>query len=54
MEMNQDEIVSMIIEARDNGSATLSLHGKGLEVLPLEIGQLTSLVGLDLDLNDLT
>ena len=50
MDMNQDEIASMIIEARDNGSSTLSLHGKGLEVLPPEIGQLTSLIGLDLGL----
>ena len=54
MDMNQDEIVSMIIEARDNGTSTLSLHGKGLEVLPAEISQLTNLVGLDLGLNDLT
>ena len=45
MHLNQDEIVSMIIAARDNGSATLSLHGKGVEVLPPE-GQLASLVGL--------
>ncbi len=51
--MNQYEIISMMIEARDNGSSTLSLLGQELEVLPPEIGQLTSLTELDLGLNDL-
>ena len=54
MLMNQYEIISMMIEARDNGSATLSLLGQELEVLPPEIGQLTSLIELDLGLNELT
>ena len=54
MLMNQGEIVSMMIEARDNGSSTLSLLGQELEVLPPEIGQLTSLIELDLGLNELT
>ena len=54
MLMNQDEIISIMIEARANGSATLSLIGQELEVLPPEIGQLTSLIELDLGLNELT
>ncbi len=54
MVMNHDEIVSMIIEARHNRSSTLSLHGRELEVLPSQIGQLTSLIELDLGLNALT
>ena len=53
MLMNQYEIISMMIEARDNGSSTLSLLGQELEVLPPEIGQLTSLIELDLGLNEL-
>ena len=52
--MDQDELAAIITKAGDEGRTTLDLSGKGLECLPPEIGNLTSLTELNLESNDLT
>ena len=52
--MDQDELAATLEQAGDEGWTTLDLSDEGLEYLPAEIGNLTSLTELFLDGNDLT
>jgi internalin A len=52
--MTNEDVLKVIQEAKASGITELNLSGKGLTVLPPEIGQLTKLERLDLSDNDLT
>ena len=47
--MNQKELLAVIEEARVSEATRLDLASKSLTILPAEIGNLTNLVGLDLN-----
>ena len=52
--MDQDELADRIAQAGDEGWTTLDLSDQGMEYLPAEIGNVTSLIELDLWGNGLT
>jgi Leucine-rich repeat (LRR) protein len=52
--MTEEELLEVIEAAAKDGRTELDLSGEGLQSLPAEIGQLTSLQSLDLGVNQLS